>query len=250
MSFCSKCGNQLPDGALFCGACGNKIVGVHNQTSQPAQNQKMQQMPDYGQGQIPRYYPSYNPGAKSNGKGFIITIISLLIVAALAVGAYFIFWYDSGESTSRSSDGGDQSTFKKTIEKYAQAWIDGDAEAIMEATVPKSMWDDMEDNSGESIEDAKRALMREWATDTDDYMERFGKNIKADVTIIKKEKIDKDRIRELEEIGKEIDKGFDITEAYEVEFEMTIKGSEGEETDTDTMELFKIGSRWYALTAG
>jgi len=250
MIFCSKCGKQLPEGAVFCGECGNRISNANNQVPQYAPGQSAQQVPNYAPGQIPRYYPAYNYEYKPKGKGIVVTIITLVIVAALAVGAYFIFWHDSDGSGNRSSGGGDQNTIKKTLEKYAQAWVDGDAESMLETAFPKSMWDDMEDVVGTTVEDAKKAIMREWSTDTDDYNERFGKNIKTDVVILEKQKIDRERIKEIEEIGKKLDKGFDIDEAYKVEFEMTIKGSDGEETDIETLELFKIDSQWYALTAG
>lgn len=62
MAFCEKCGTKLPEGALFCGNCGNRQTPV--QPQQPVYTQPQQPVyaqPVYNQPQQPVYaQPVYN----------------------------------------------------------------------------------------------------------------------------------------------------------------------------------------------
>ncbi|MCF0230545.1 MAG: hypothetical protein HUJ76_12750, partial [Parasporobacterium sp.] len=62
--FCSKCGNQVPDGGAFCPVCGNKIAAPaqpqYTQPQQPyAQPQYVQPQQPYAQPQQPYAQPKY-----------------------------------------------------------------------------------------------------------------------------------------------------------------------------------------------
>lgn len=83
--FCSKCGNQLSDGAAFCGACGNPV-------SQPQQTQTPIQQPMY---QAPPVRPAAQQFAPQNTTSLpdgLVTIpkISEFIVLGSAL-LMFIF---------------------------------------------------------------------------------------------------------------------------------------------------------------
>ena len=57
--FCTKCGNQVPDGQKFCSACGNPMAPAQ-QPRQPqyGQPQQQYQQPQYGQPQYQQAAPA------------------------------------------------------------------------------------------------------------------------------------------------------------------------------------------------
>lgn len=72
MSFCTKCGNQMPDGSAFCTKCGNKMAGAAPAAQAPVQPQMQPQMqqqfqqPQYQQPAAPQV--SFSQAIKSNAK--------------------------------------------------------------------------------------------------------------------------------------------------------------------------------------
>lgn len=84
--FCRNCGNQLPEGALFCNACGTKVEApaqpapeqpVYNQ--QPAPEQPAYTQPVYTQ-------PQTNPDVEGAATGSLVFgILSLALGGILGI---------------------------------------------------------------------------------------------------------------------------------------------------------------------
>ena len=81
--FCPKCGTKNPDGALFCGACGNTMASTANQAQQPQQAQQVPQA-QRGSYQQPGAYVAPMGGAAASPKRKL-PIIPIAIVAAVIV---------------------------------------------------------------------------------------------------------------------------------------------------------------------
>lgn len=138
--FCTKCGNQLPEGAAFCTRCGASVkddaqvnkVGSQTQqhpvNSAPPINQTppMNQMPPQGQQQggfvppvqgfqpypppVDQFMPP-EPVKKGNKAVVIILIILTVVLLALCgVLLYFVLNNDDGGSGRRSSNERDMSS--------------------------------------------------------------------------------------------------------------------------------------------
>lgn len=78
--FCNKCGNQIPDGAQVCNVCGAAVtVTAKDATAQPEQQYQ--------------YYNTYTepPRKKKNHTGIIVTVIAIFMIAAIAIGGWFLF---------------------------------------------------------------------------------------------------------------------------------------------------------------
>ena len=75
MKYCSNCGNQLGDNALFCSSCGSKIVNNTSQASntyQPNQNNYYQQYQPY------QKTPTQTLASRENASAIVWTIIASL----------------------------------------------------------------------------------------------------------------------------------------------------------------------------
>ena len=83
MKFCNKCGNQLPDTAMFCPKCGNKMV--RNKSPSKSYGREISYQGEY--------YENRDTGHKKNGKAkfFIIGGITLVLLAAIVACVYFFF---------------------------------------------------------------------------------------------------------------------------------------------------------------
>lgn len=70
MSFCSKCGYNLPDDAKFCPACGNPVNSQVSQNVNSAENQAQAQQPNFNQQASPNFnqqaQPNFNQQTNSN----------------------------------------------------------------------------------------------------------------------------------------------------------------------------------------
>ena len=75
MAFCSMCGKEMPEGSVFCSACGNRLE-LEGQTS------TLQQQPEVQQ-PIPQQPPvSQKPKSGMNGlalAGFIVSCVSIVM---------------------------------------------------------------------------------------------------------------------------------------------------------------------------
>ena len=91
---------------------------------------------------------------------------------------------------------------------------------------------------------------------TDDYLksvldeqkENFGDNITMSYKITKTEEISKEDLESkqkniVETYGKEVS----ITKGYKLDVEITTKGDQKEDVDTDNMEVYEIDGNWYMI---
>lgn len=82
----------------------------------------------------------------------------------------------------------------------------------------------------------------------DETKEEFGDNLKMAYNVTKKEEIDADELREMEEeIKNNFDKEITIEEGYIVDVEITTKGDLKEEKEDSSFEIYKIAGSWYIM---
>lgn len=87
MKYCTKCGAQLPDEALFCPHCGTKVEGpVAENNNQPIQEEKPVVASETSQ---------TNPNAKIKGQRVPLyeqKVLSILLVPLVLIGCSIILW--------------------------------------------------------------------------------------------------------------------------------------------------------------
>lgn len=82
MSYCPNCGQELPDGALFCSSCGSKVVGV----GPPAEEPGPEPAPDaattggFAAPPIPQHEAKRSFTSR---RGFVLALIAILVVLLL-----------------------------------------------------------------------------------------------------------------------------------------------------------------------
>ena len=165
MKYCINCGTQLEDNALFCTVCGAKQLVQNQQVQQPQPVQQLQQpqQPQYGQQvQMPYGQPQYGqqqyvqpqyiqpqqvqpqyvqPQAFSAGAGkpeerkkgkkkfFIIPLIVVLL-AAIGVGAFFLFFRKNQTDPTEKQI--------QVLDAYFEAMSDMDFDTIYRLNAPDS----------------------------------------------------------------------------------------------------------------
>ena len=77
MQFCSKCGKQLADDAVFCSACGQ---ATNSTPSQPAEQPSVQTIP-------PRDLQQERSDRRKRGGGITVGVLLILAGVAVIIGA-------------------------------------------------------------------------------------------------------------------------------------------------------------------
>jgi hypothetical protein len=83
----------------------------------------------------------------------------------------------------------------------------------------------------------------------DDLQDEFGKNAKISYKITDKDKLDKDDLEDaaeyLSSAFKSAGKKLKIKAGYEIDMDITIKGSKSKDTEDTNFTVIKIGGKWY-----
>ena len=150
MKYCAKCGKQLPDGAIFCSACGTK---QNNQIQTEQQYVSVYPQQQYGyaantdtynyvnviNSEVNQVYADMNnhknskAGKSGHRKALVICIILFLLVG-LGAGAYFVFF---GKDKKQSANDV-QKAKEKVLDDYFEALTNMDFEAIYKLNSPNS----------------------------------------------------------------------------------------------------------------
>lgn len=207
--FCENCGSELKDTDTVCPNCG---TAVEKTTKKDVKNTKVED----------NQTQTVNPTeGKINKKTFAIVggivvaaILLIVIVIALCSGGYTkpISYMCNGVQKA------DSKTFSKAF--------------------PKVMTED--DDYKIDDDDIEKLL--------ENLEDEYGKNIKITYKVLDKEKIDKEDLEDLQEKledqYEDSKKKCKVTAGYKVTVKMTIKGKDDKDTDSTTINVYKIGGKW------
>lgn len=214
MGFCSSCGSEIKQGTTFCGNCGAKVSDV-GQQGMPAQN---------------TYSNNTNGTEKKNNN----KLIGMIVVGAVALVCLFLLFKVVGAVSTPG--------YEKPVKYMLNGLQDGNYKTMMKA-YPKFMKEQFDEQVEDYYDGEVDELMEML---TDDMKEEYGKKVKLSYKVTDKEKLDKDEVKDLQESFKwRYDEKVKIKEAYVLELEMKIKGSEGKDEEDVEMTVIKIGSDWY-----
>ena len=165
----------------------------------------------------PSYYPE-EPTATNNKS----TLIGIGVIAvALILVIVLIFSLTGGRSG-----------YKKPLNNYFKGLAKGDWKTFSSA-LPKEMSEELGDYGDQMMEALSESLEQQ-----------FGDNIKITYKIKEKKKLDKDAIKELVNELEEDDIKFDISQAYQLKLEVTIKGDDDDKTDNIKLAVGKVDGKW------
>lgn len=217
MAFCSNCGTNIEDETKGCPVCNSGTEESNETTNQTKANVK--DVANKLKTQI-----------KNNKKRFlafgaVAIVLVVLIVAVSILGSY-----------------------ERAIDTYIDV-VKGKFEKI-EKMAPPAYWDYFEDTYDMDVKDLIENLKDASDSILDDLEEEYGDNIKISYKVTDADQLDKDDLKEIKDSLKD---RYDIakksvTDAYELDVELKIVGSEDE--DEEEMECYavKIDGKWYLIS--
>ena len=148
----------------------------------------------------------------------------------------------AGCSDSKSKGGSSSnSSPEAAVENYVMILYGQDepSKSELKALYPAAMW---EARGGFDYED----LMEDRIETVESLKNEYGDDYKVSCEILGKEKMDKDMLEEGREAFDEQGmNGKKLTDAYTVEYEITFKGSESENSWVASATAFKYEGKWY-----
>lgn len=233
--FCTNCGAELSDDALFCVACGNPIPEAEPVEESPvAEAAPVAETAPVAEATPVAETAPVAPAA-FDIKKFLPVIIGAAAVVFIAVVALVA-----------------STVFGKGYEapvKYKVAVIKGDF-SNLEKMAPKEYWDYYEEKYDADVADVIEDLEDEYEDALEAIEDEYGDNFKISYKVTdKKELSDKklstirDNLKDNYGIAKK-----SVTDGYKLDVELKIKGSEDEDENEVEMIVVKIDGKWYSCS--
>ena len=204
--FCGKCGNNVPDGAVVCPACGAPTVAA------PA------------------------PGAKKPNKNLIAGIVGVVVVIALVI--VLISSCGGGSPESMAEDFVD-AIFSGSGE---DVWDASNLDAYLDLSVESGELDEDEadDAKDETIDtfDSMCELLQ------DACEEQYGKDWDYEVEVTKVKDLKNSDLRSFENSINGDDSDFEVTEGVAVSLKVSVSGDDDNEVLRPVFEFYKVDGEW------
>ena len=203
--FCGKCGNNVPDGAVFCPACGAPTGAA------PA------------------------PGAKKPNKNLIAAIVGVVVIALVIV---LISSCVAGSPESMAEDlvdamfsgSGEDMWYAVNMDKYLDLLVESGQIYKDEADQIKDWKIDFYDSTCEWIQDACE--------------EQYGKDWDYEVEVTKVKDLKNSDLRSFENSINGDDSDFEVTEGVAVTVKVTVTGDEDDDFEKYTFNFYKVDGEW------
>lgn len=205
--FCGNCGAKNEENATFCHACGAPLTTTEKKVD--------------GLGQITIRQKQTNIKA-------IFSIVAVVVVVAL-IG----FWLFGGRS------------YEKTIDKYFDASMNGDVNAILDLLPPGMMEKAMEQQgySDQDMEEFIAQAESELQSQISSLDTMMGENWKLDCEVLSDTDITGDELLDIQNVYNEY--AVKVKAAKTVDVTVSIKFGEQERTQDMEMTVVKVGRSWY-----
>ena len=206
--FCGKCGNNVPDGAVVCPACGAPTGAA------PA------------------------PGAKKPNKNLIAGIVGVVVVIALVIVLISSCGGGSPESMAEDlvdavfSGSGEDVWDAVNMDAYLDLSIESGEIDEDEADDVKDMLIDELDSTCESLQDRCE--------------EQYGKDWDYEVEVTKVKDLKNSDLRSFENFINSDDSDFEVTEGVAVTVKFTVTGDKDDGFEKFTIDFYKVDGEWIA----
>ena len=203
--FCGKCGNNVPDGAVVCPACGAPTGAA------PA------------------------PGAKKPNKNLIAGIVGVVVVIALVIVLISSCGGGSPESMAEDlvdamfSGSGEDVWDAINMDAYLDLSIESGEIDEDEADDVKDMLIDELDSTCESLQDRCE--------------EQYGKDWDYEVEVTKVKDLKNSDLRSFENFINSDDSAFEVTEGVAVTVKITVTGDD-DDFEKHTINFYKVDGEW------
>lgn len=221
--FCQNCGAEMEEDAVFCTNCGTKEQQIETPSEEVSvETNAVNQFVDSAVEKV-----KANPKLLAFGGAAVVAVLAIVIILTTLFG------------------GG----YKKAIDNFVDVSFKGKVNKI-EKLAPKEYWEYLEEEEDFDIDEAIEEYEDEFDDNIDELEDEYGKNIKVKYKITDKDKLSDKKIDKIAEALKD---KYDIKKksvkaGYEVDVELTIKGSEDDDENDATLTVIKIGGSWYIVS--
>ena len=245
--FCTNCGEALSDDAAFCVKCGTRVGEQSVQSAQEPSDSasassscdtcESAQCEQKAPAETNGFAGKVNAVAKLKNKdkkaigitAGIVVVLILIVVLVICLGG-----------------GGPE----KALDNYISVLYNGKVNKL-EKLAPAEYWEYLEDESDVSMKDVEEQMEELNKTLIRGLEDEYGDNIKVSYKILEK---DDASSSDLDEMKDYIKSNYDIpkksvTDAVELEVELTVRGDDDEETTESTFYAVKVGGDWYICSA-
>ena len=204
--FCGKCGNNVPDGAVVCPACGAPTGAA------PA------------------------PGAKKPNKNLIAGIVGVVAVIALVIVLISSCGGGSPESmavdiyTAVLEGDGDELWNAMNTDAFIDILVDADQ-------IDEDDADDIKDNCIDEFDDTCQDIQRE-------CKKQFGKDFSYEIEVTKVKDLKSSDLRDFENRINGEDSDIEVTEGVAVTLKISISGDD-DDTGKETLNFYKVDGEWF-----
>ena len=204
--FCGKCGNNVPDGAVVCPACGAPTGAA------PA------------------------PGSKKPSKKLIVGIVGVVAVIALVIVLISSCGGGSPESmavdiyTAVLEGDGDELWNAMNTDAFIDILVDADQ-------IDEDDADDIKDNCIDEFDDTCQDIQRE-------CKKQFGKDFSYEIEVTKVKDLKSSDLRDFENRINGEDSDIEVTEGVAVTLKISISGDD-DDTGKETLNFYKVDGEWF-----
>ncbi len=230
MKFCGNCGTQLPDEALVCSNCGVKLDAPATETAPAAA----------GAGVAVA-------GVVDKAKSFVGKLDMKRLLPVLIGGVAVILVVVLLAVLLGGSGGAMTKPIGYELEKYMGEFKN------LRKTKPDAVWEEIEDvKDVEDIdfEDKAEEYEETYEYYIDELEDEYGKGYKIKYKVTDKDELSEKKLSEwadrLCETYDDI-KRKDVTAAYELEVDVTVKGPDDNKTESFDVTVVKISGKWYYM---
>lgn len=234
--FCQNCGKALDDAVRFCDGCGapQEATAAPATPAAPKQGFDFKATFDKVVTEVKTFAKGFVNRCKADKK-FLYTVIG--IAAGVLVAIVLLSLLIGG--------GG----YKGAIDNYIAASFKGKSSAVKKMA-PAEYWEYYEEKNGEDFDEYLENY-EDNIEDTIDYLkDEYGDNFKVTYKVTKEKKLSG---KKLEGIAEALADKYDIDEdkvsaGYELDVEMTIKGSEDDDENEVELTVIKYKGKWYLIS--
>lgn len=219
---CTYCGRPFKAGQKFCGSCGAPAMPDSN--AAPVMNSAEPAFPNLDGNMT---------STASKTESMLVGIVTILAVIVLLIVTL----------TFLSSVGGGVDT--DVLEDQWEAVEDCDGKDFIGCMLPEEILENAIEQTNfldkQDVYDMVEAALEE---QVDELSLDYGSDLDFEVRIVDKEKADKDTIEELNDLT-ELYYDMKIETAYEVDYDVTLSGDAGRDTESYECLLYEYDGDWY-----
>jgi len=265
--FCQRCGKAFADNMSFCDNCGTPLQAAPQQAAPQQPQYQAPQQPQYQAPQQPQYQapqqPQYQAPQQPSAVDDVVAKVKVAGAKAKVAGEKAIGRVKTDKKLQTTIIGAvagvvvliiaivllvNLTGYKPVMNTVIDVWGEGKVDKV-EKLAPKEFWEYREDEYDSDVDD--------YIDDNEDSIEElieamedeYGDNFRITFKVEDEKKL---KDKHVEGVGEALEDAYDLNEkkvtaVKEVEFEVSIKGSDDDDDFDLDMYFVKYNGKWYPI---